>query len=220
MKKVSFQFGVAISVVVVAVMIAGLFITKIYREDNSRAMMLPDKVLTLLAHPRPLTSFSLTDDRNRPFDLDSLKGKWTFIFFGFTNCPDVCPTTLATMARASETIAKSSADAKAVQVVFISVDPNRDTVSKLRQYLDYFDSTFIGATGDNTQIRKLAVQLDAAYEVTIVPGLNSYPVLHSPGVFLVDPRARYHAVFTPPHDAVAISRRFKVLRELETEGAT
>ncbi len=214
MNKISLKFSIMITTVALAAMLAGVFLTEIYREDDSRAMLLPDKVITLLPHPKRLTAFALTDHKNRVFDLASLKGKWSFIFFGFTHCPDICPTTLAVLARARDTITKNTL-ADDLQFVFISVDPNRDTASKLKQYVDYFDATFLGVTGDNAELRNLAGQLSAAYEVAITPGMQSYPVYHTAAVFLLDPQARYHAVFAPPHDAAAISKRFNVVRELE-----
>jgi protein SCO1/2 len=79
----------------------------------------------------------------------------------------------------------------------------------------YFDATFLGVTGDDAQIGNLAGQLGAAYRVAITPGMENYPVYHSAAVLLVDPQARYQAMFTPPLDAEAISKRFEVLRELE-----
>ena len=206
--------------VVLAVMLGGVWLAATYRENGSRAILLPDQVMTLFPDPKPLTAFAFTDHENRAFDLSRLKGKWSFLFFGYTHCPDICPTTLATLARAHENIVKSMADAKEVQFVFISVDPNRDTAGKLRQYVTYFDTAFLGVTGDNAQLGNLAGQLGAAYQVAITPGMEDYPVYHTAAVFLVDPRARYHAVFTPPLDAEGISKRFKVLRELEGPKAT
>ena len=213
------KFSIMMTTVALAAMLAAVWVAEIYREHDSRAMLLPDQVITLFPDPKPLTAFALTDHKNRVFDLASLKGKWTFLFFGFTHCPDVCPTTLAALARARENIAKNTAGAKDIQFVFISVDPNRDTAGKLRQYVDYFDPTFLGVTGNDAQIGNLAGQLGAAYQVAITPGMENYPVYHTTAVFLLDPRARYHAVFTPPHDAEAISKRFKVVRELEAGNA-
>jgi protein SCO1/2 len=206
--------------VALAALLAGAWLADIYREHDSRAMLLPDRVVTLFPDPKPLTAFALTDHQNRVFDVSRLKGKWSFLFFGFTHCPDICPTTLAVLARARENIAKSTVGAEDIQFVFVSVDPNRDTAGKLRQYVDYFDTAFLGVTGNDAQIGNLAGQLGAAYQVAITPGIENYPVYHSAAVFLLDPRARYHAVFTPPHDAEAISRRFKVVRELEAGKAT
>ncbi len=117
-------------------------------------------------------------------------------------------------------MAKSKAGAEDVQFVFISVDPNRDTAGKLRQYVTYFDASFLGVAGDDAQLGKLAGQLGAVYQVEVKPGAENYPVYHSAAVFLVDPRARYHAVFAPPLDAEGISKRLEVLRELEGPRAT
>jgi protein SCO1/2 len=209
-----------VTTVVLAAMLGGVWLAATYRENGSRAILLPDRVVTLFPDPKPLTAFALTDHENRVFDVASLKGKWSFLFFGFTHCPDICPTTLAVLARARDNIAKSTVGTEDIQFVCISVDPNRDTAGKLRQYVDYFDTTFLGVTGDNAQIGNLAGQLGAAYQVAITPGMENYPVYHSTAVFLLDPRARYHAVFTPPHDADAISKRFKVVREFEAGNAT
>ena len=220
MNKTALKFSIMITSVALAAILAGAWLTDVDRDHNSRAMFLPDKVMTLFPDPKSLTAFALTDDKHRVFDLASLKGKWSFLFFGFTHCPDVCPTTLAVLARAHDNIAKSKGGAENIQFVFISVDPHRDTAGKLRQYVDYFDTSFLGVTGDTAQIDKLAVQLGATYQVAIAPGTQDYPVYHTTAVFLVDPRARYHAVFTPPHDAEAISKRFKVARELEAGKAT
>ena len=214
----SLKFSLMITSVALAAILAGAWLADVSREHDSRAMLLPDQVITLFPDPKPLTAFALTDDKNRVFDLASLKGKWSFLFFGFTYCPDVCPTTLAVLARARENLARNTAGAEDLQFVFVSVDPNRDTASKLAQYVEYFDATFLGVTGDNAQIANLAGQLGAAYEVAITPGAEDYPVYHTAAVFLVDPQARYHAVFTPPHDAEAISKRFTVVRELEAAG--
>ncbi len=220
MKKISLKFGAMMTAVVLAAMLGGVWLAATYRENGSRAILLPDQVMTLFPDPKPLTAFAFTDHENRVFDLSRLKGKWSFLFFGYTHCPDICPMTLAILARAHEDIVKSTVGAKDVQFVFISVDPNRDTASKLRQYVTYFDTSFLGVTGDNAQLGNLAGQLGAAYQLAITPGVENYPVYHTAAVFLVDPRARYHAVFAPPLDAESISKRFKVLRELEGHKAT
>jgi protein SCO1/2 len=220
MKQRPLKFSIMITAVALAAILAGVWLAVIYRENDARVMLLPDRVMTLFPDPKPLTAFALTDHQDRVFDLASLKGKWSFLFFGFTHCPDICPTTLAILARARDDIAKSAAGAEDIQIVFISVDPNRDTASKLKQYVTHFHATFLGVTGDDAQIGNLAGQLGAAYEVSITPGMENYPVNHAAAVFLVDPQAQYHAVFTPPLDAEVISTRFKVVRELETGNAT
>ncbi len=220
MEKISLKLSVMMTSVVLAAMLGGVWLAATYLENGSRAILLPDQAMTLFPDPKPLTAFAFTDHENRVFDLSRLKGKWSFLFFGYTHCPDICPTTLAMLASAHENIVKSTLGAKDVQFVFISVDPNRDTADKLRQYVTYFDASFLGVTGDDAQLGNLAAQLGAAYQLAITPGVENYPVYHTAAVFLVDPRARYHAVFAPPLDAEGISRRFEVLRELEGPKAT
>lgn len=220
MNKNARKYGIMISTVALAAVLAGLWLADRYGARDSQAMLLPDQVITLFPDPKPLTAFALTDAKDRAFDLASLKGKWSFLLFGYTHCPDVCPTTLAMLARVRASIAKSKVGADNVQFVFISVDPNRDSANTLGQYVAYFDSTFLGVTGDDAQIANLAGQLGAAYQVTITPGMDNYPVYHSVGVFLLDPQARYRAVFTPPHDAEAISQRFNVVRRLAAGNST
>ena len=171
MHKISLKFSIMMTSVALAAILAGVWLAEIYREHDSRAMLLPNQVLTLFPQPKPLTAFALTDHKNRPFDLASLTGKWSFLFFGFTHCPDVCPTTLAVLARARDNIARNTAGAEDVQFVFISVDPNRDTAGKLGQYVDYFDTTFLSVTGNDAQIGNLARQLGAAYQVAFTPGM-------------------------------------------------
>jgi protein SCO1 len=214
-EKVSLRSGIMMTAVVLAAVVCGAWLAAVYRESGSRATFLPDRVMTLFPAPKPLADFAFTDHENRVFDLSHLKGKWSFLFFGYTHCPDICPTTLATLARVRENLAKGAAGAKDVQFVFISVDPNRDTAGRLRQYVTFFDATFLGVTGDDAQLANLAGQLGAAYQVEVRPATENYSVYHTAAVFLVDPRARYHAVLSPPFDAEGISRRFEVLRALE-----
>jgi len=220
LKQIALTFSITITAVALAAVLGGVWLAALDRGNESRATLRPDRVMTLFPDPKPLTAFALTDHKNRVFDLAGLKGKWSFLFFGFTHCPDICPTTLAILARARDNIAKSKVGAEDVQFVFISVDPNRDTAGKLGQYVAYFDTTFLGVTGNDAQIGNLARQLGAPYQVEFKLGMENYPVYHTTTVFLVDPRARYHAMFTPPLDAETISRRFKVLRELEGAKAT
>src|SRR6476661_1014964 len=111
-KKISLKFSIMTTIVVLAAMLAGKWLDVTYRENDSRAILLPDRVMTLFPDPKPLTAFAFTDHENRVFDLSRLKGKWSFLFFGYTHCPDVCPTTLATLARAHENIVKSAVGAE------------------------------------------------------------------------------------------------------------
>ena len=148
--------------------------------------------------PRALSPFKLATTDGKSFDLESLKGKWTFVYFGYTYCPDVCPTTLAELARAKKLLDETGARA---QYVFVSVDPQRDTPKRLAQYAAFFDPGFVGATGSDEALTGLARQVGVAYSFPDGKKGASYAVDHSSIVALFDPDARLHAVFTPPQEA-------------------
>lgn len=161
--------------------------------------------------PKTISQFSLSSQDGRPFDLESLKGKWSFVYFGYTYCPDVCPTTLAELARARKLLEQAGADA-ATQYVFVSVDPQRDTPQRLAQYVAFFDRTFLGATGSDEALSGLTRQIGVAYAFPEGKKGDRYAVDHSSIVALFDPDARLHAVFTPPQEAQGIAEGFRKIR--------
>ena len=114
----------------------------------------------MFGNPRDIQPFTLVDHTGKNFDNRSLEGHWSFVFFGYTHCPDVCPTTLSVL----NSVAHRLEDVKnQVQFVFISIDPERDTPEKLGQFVSYFNGTFIGATGTNDAISALTRQLGVIY---------------------------------------------------------
>ena len=163
--------------------------------------------LRVLPEPRVIADFALTDQDGAPFSLDGLKGRWSLIFFGFTHCPDVCPTTLFELQAVHEQLAgPDTAKPAGHQVVFVSVDPDRDTPGRLKEYVSYFHPDFIGVTGNDAQLRPLALQLGAAYHVEDhAAGAEQYTVDHSASILLTDPSGRLYGVFPAPHDASRLS---------------
>jgi protein SCO1 len=171
---------------------------------------------TLLTQPRPLADFALIDQDGRPFTLANLRGAWTFLSLGYTHCPDVCPMTLATFDAVERRIAESGAkSAGGRQVVarprflFVSVDPERDTPERLAQYVRYFNPGFLGATGEEPQLRALAAQLGLLY--ARVEGQDTamgYLMDHSASILLVDPQGRLTAIFSMPHEAALMASDF------------
>ncbi len=149
---------------------------------------------TWLPRPREIGDFRLIDGHEQPFTLQQLEGHPTLVFFGFTHCPDVCPTTLAALAQL-----KKRASVAALQVVVVSVDPARDTAPVLARYVHAFDPTFIGLTGDPGSIQALTRRFGIAVSRVDLPG-GDYTMDHSAAVFLLDTHARIVAVFTPPFD--------------------
>lgn len=159
--------------------------------------------LMVLPEPRVIANFALTDGKNQPFSLANLRGQWTLMFFGFTNCPDVCPSALYDLNLVMEKLAEQPVDKKPnIQAVFVSVDPERDTPEKLAQYVSYFNPGFIGVTGEPEQMQPLTMQLGIAYKIEEhEPGAERYDVYHSVSFLLIDPEGRLHGVFPAPHDA-------------------
>ena len=149
---------------------------------------------TWFPQPRPIEDFALTDEASRPFTLNELKGRPTLVFFGFTHCPDVCPTTLAKLAQ----IAKGAA-VRDLRVVLVSVDPARDRPEQLQEYVHAFDPQFKGVTGEQTQIERVAREFGVAIARVDLAG-GDYTMDHSAAVFLLDDQARRVAVFTPPFE--------------------
>jgi len=155
---------------------------------------------TWLPQGRTLSDFHLMDDAGRPFAFSGLEGHPTLVFFGFTHCPDVCPATLLELAQV-----KKMSVLPALRVVLVTVDPPRDTPALLSNYVHAFDPTFIGLTGDQGEIKKMAAEFGVAVARVDLPG-GDYTMDHSAVVFLLDDRAREVAVFTPPFDARVMSQ--------------
>jgi protein SCO1/2 len=153
---------------------------------------------TWLPQAKPVIDFQLTDTSGRAFTRHDLAGAPTLVFFGFTHCPDVCPTTLVKLAqvRRRSTLA-------GLRVLFISVDPERDTPAVLGQYVHAFDPQFQGLTGDPATIARLAANFGVAVNRVELPG-GDYTMDHSAVVFVLDDAARIVAIFTPPFDIAAL----------------
>ncbi len=166
----------------------------------------------LRAEPRTLTTFSLVDQQERSFTEANLQGRWTFLFFGYSYCPDICPTTLATLKQVMALLRQQPADAANVQVVFVSVDPDRDTPALLQTYVHYFDPAFIGVTGRPSQIEQLAAQVGAGYRKEAPQGSGQYLISHTASVFLSNPLGQILLSFPPPLYADKIASLFRELR--------
>jgi len=162
-----------------------------------------DATLLLLPEPRVIADFSLVDDDGQPFSLERLKGQWSLLFFGFTHCPDVCPSALYDLAQVRKTLARNDPEkTNNLQVLFVSVDPERDTPRQLNQYVNYFDPEFTGVTGPEAQLAPLTLQLGIAYRIEDhEPGSQQYNVDHSASILLMNPNGQLHGVFPAPHQS-------------------
>ena len=172
----------------------------IHRVGEPRIMSLAEtraNGLFLFDTPRDPGEFSLIDHHGSPFTREDLIDQWTLIFFGFTHCPDICPTTMAELAELkAQLVGTEASDAR---VVMLSVDPARDTPERLAQYASYFHTDFIGVTGDFTDILSFAQRLNAPFRKVSEPD-GAYQMEHSANVMLMNPRGDYHGFFRAPLD--------------------
>ncbi len=158
---------------------------------------------TWLPEPKPIADFHLLDSQGRPFTRAALLGHPTIVYFGFTHCPDECPDTLAALARVAK-----QAGLPGLQVLFVTVDPQRDTPAVLAAYLRQFDPGFLGLTGDPGQIRRLAASLGVGMDRIDLPG-GGYDFEHTVALLLLDARAREVGVFTPPFDVRRLAQSLR-----------
>ena len=161
------------------------------------------------AAARPLPPFELTAHDGSRFDAARLRGHWTPLFFGFTTCPDACPTTLLELAAVRRALADLP-PALAPQVVMVSVDPQHDTPARLAAYLPHFDASFIGATGTPAAIAALTTGVGVAVQQGVAAA-GSDTIEHGATVFLVDPQAAVAALFPLPHVARTIAADYRLI---------
>ncbi|MCK5394757.1 MAG: SCO family protein [Gammaproteobacteria bacterium] len=168
---------------------------------------------TILSPARKIAVPALIKDDGATFTLNDLTGHWSLLFFGYTHCPDVCPVTMGAVAQAKK-LADTN-DQMFPDVVFVSVDPERDKVEMLGEYVQYFDKAFIGVTGDKNLIKALTLQMSVVY-MKMSAGGNSetdssgYLVDHSSALLLLNPEGKLVAFMNPPHDPETI------LKDLQT----
>lgn len=176
---------------------------------NTRPPILSITSGTILTEPKNIAPFKLQDKNQQAFTNQNLQNHWTFIFFGFTHCPNICPTTLSMLKQLYQNLQNDHVK-QMPQIVFISVDPERDTAARLKEYLQNFNAAFEGATGDKNQIDALAQQFNVAYAKVFSDGDHQhYNIDHSGTLMLVNPQGKLFAIFTTPLDAKNIANDYE-----------
>ena len=199
------SWGLASLVAIVAIA-AGMLLS---RAVMNRAEGPTLAKATLLNPARPLPPVAFIDDSGQPFGAERLRGRWSILFFGFTSCPDVCPTTLALLAQVEKKLADLPA-AQQPQVILVSVDPQRDTPAQLSKYIKSFSPTFTGITGEQAAVHEFALKMGVPVAITQLPD-GSYTVDHSAAIFLVDPDGALRALSSTPHDVSIIAEDYRSL---------
>jgi protein SCO1/2 len=184
----------------------GIALASVTLHKESPAQQLQAELQTATLYPadfRSLAAFRLIDHNGQAFDNDRLTGRWSLLFFGFTSCPDVCPMTMQILQAVN---GKLSAINDSPQIIFVSVDPERDTTERLRQYVTYFHPEFIGISGAAAELQALASSLGVFYARTDNPqNPERYQIDHSASLFLLGPDGRIRALFSAPLQTQAIA---------------
>lgn len=199
-----------LAVVSIAIILVGGFFYAFTRERVMTMEELKSQGAYLYENPRLLPNFTLENDRGERITPTTFQGQWSVVFFGFTYCPDVCPTTLAQLkAFYLELDPEVQAD---TQIWLASVDPARDTPEQLHSYLDFFHPAFRGITGDFLEIHRFATSLNIPF--TKVPGGGSnYLVEHSANVALINPKGHSVGFFKAPLEISKMKRAYLSIRK-------
>ncbi len=202
------------TIVLFLVWIAVLVLALVFWQFSEKSVP-PELQGVLRPEPRALEPFTLVDQNNQPFNLQRFQDKWSFIFFGYTYCPDICPMTLTVLSSVMKEL-KDDSETKPsnTQIIFISVDPERDRPEVLARYVRFFYEDSLGVTGTKKEIDNLSKQFGAGYikEPETAPG--EYLVSHTSSIFLVDPQTRLVASFSPPHQPATIVELYQKIRSL------
>ena len=210
-KKIKAQQGRTIRILLFAIAAFTLgiaFYSSQYIFNGSANLDSLQKAVSLLEQPRELPTFKMTNQNGLEFSNKDLKNTWSFIFFGFTNCPDICPITLSVMDQVSGQLDKNIS----AQNIFISVDPERDKPEKIKEYVAHFNNKMVGLTGNEKQINTLTQNLGAIYSIQNSDTEN-YMVDHSAHIFVIAPNGKLAALFSTPHDVKTITDDFKIISQ-------
>ena len=196
-----------IGILVIVAFAAGLILARVLTP--ARVELPQTERATVFPTARALPTLDLTSQDGQPLPADFLSGHWTLVFFGFTQCPDICPTTLAVLAQAGRQLADLP-QAEQPRVLLVSVDPERDTPERLAAYVRFFDPAFLGATGSLESIAAAAAAFGVPYAKVTMP-VGSYTMDHGSGIFVVGPAGGIVAYLSAPHDAGVIARDYRKL---------
>jgi protein SCO1 len=203
-----------------AIVLAALALTVHFtmREPSLTDAQLRELGVHLLPQPRELPTFELADQHQQPFTNADLDGRRTFMFFGFTHCPDICPVALSELAQVERQLA--AADRRALHDRFhgmmVTVDPERDDPETLARYVGAFSPRFTGVHGTRSDLAVFARAVNAAFAAVPHPDparTDDYVVDHTVNIVLIDPRGRYVGFIAPPFDADAIGRAYASLAQ-------
>jgi len=187
-------------------LLAGNYLT----SDGDQSQALREAGIIVLPNSRELPALQLASTTGKQVHTQALNDTWSLVFFGYTFCPDICPTTLAELRQLKKLLPEESKNN--LQILMVSVDPNRDTTEQLQLYLQYFDPEFIGLTGALTDIQTLS----NALSIPFIPGDTSQPrytVDHSGNLAIISPDGRQHGFIRAPLDVKKLAQQLPKLMQ-------
>ncbi len=196
-KKLILLSSIIISFIII------LILTFLFAEYLSRKNA-PQKIFDII------DKVHLIDHNGQSFKSATLKNKPSLLFFGFTNCPEICPTTLADL---SEITKKVTSSVEAINIIFVTLDPRRDTKEHLKDYIQYFDGNIIGVTGDKVEIKKFAENWGVFYE-TVKISNNNYTLNHTATVFMIDELGNFRGTISWGENETSKIKKIKNLKKL------
>jgi len=208
------MIGPMLRVLVIALV---LLVAVMLATSNLRRPLPLPETASYFETPLALPEFQLERASGGSFGPEDLRGHYTLMFFGFTNCPDICPLTLAAIAQAYTEL-ETGSTAALPEVAFISVDPGRDTPAQINRYLASFDSRFTGATGSRQSLDPLLRALGVTVMVQQLPGQPDYTVTHNGTIYVIGPNASLIATMSGSPPATVIASDFRRIRELDRRG--
>lgn len=215
-KKRNTTFLVFLLFLIAAVAAMGIYASK---HKKSNLPVLPKHVDidgTFLKAPRTIAPFQLTDNTGKAYTNKDLQGHWTMMFFGFTNCGFVCPTTMAAMNIMYHKLQKELPAAKMPQVMMVSVDPARDSVNKMDAYVKSFNTHFRGARADLAHTDVIEKSLNVV-AVKIIPkngDKKHYTISHSANIMVIGPKGELRAFLNFPHQGPQLAHDFMTIEKL------
>jgi len=217
-KSGQIRIGAIFIIAITISILSGMWVSKFISDPLAMEVSMSEYSGRVFEPPLPLQSFNLTDHNGESFSPVNLLGYWTFVFFGYTNCPDVCP-----MALIDLNAVYGELEDKFVlgntKVLFVSVDPERDNLNHLAEYISYFNEDFIGVTGNSAQVESFAKQFGAVYKrVENNEDDKDYLVDHTASIMLIDHLGRLISIFPPPLDHKNIVADFLKLRDRYGDG--
>ncbi len=200
-------FGAALALIA-----AGVGFAYLAPESTASDDELASLGFVALPKPAAVVPFELADARGGSFAPERLRGHWSFVFFGYANCPDICPTTMAVLGDAERQVL--AAGQEAFQGVLVSVDPERDTPDALVAYLGAFSPNFVGVTGPAARIQGFAKSLHAGFaKVPVEDSALGYLMDHSSHLAVIDPQGRHYGYIRPPFEARRLASLTRYLHE-------